>query len=78
MWSFQVYKQKRNPVFMHYIFKIKDLSYQLRDNHTIYQPKFKGITYIKHTFAYYGSHIWNALPYQIKERTDIISFKGFS
>ncbi len=36
---------KLNPVFMHDIFKTKDLSYQLRDNHTIYQPKFKGITY---------------------------------
>ncbi len=36
---------KFNPVFMHEIFKTKDLSYQLRDNHTVYQPKFKGITY---------------------------------
>ncbi len=42
---------KLNHVFMHDIFKTKDLSYQLRDNHTVYQPKFKGITYSKHTFA---------------------------
>ncbi len=36
---------KLNTVFMHDIFKTKDLSYQLRDIHTVYQPKFKGITY---------------------------------
>ncbi len=59
---------------MHDIFKTKDLSYQVRDNHTVYLPKFKGITYGKHTFAYYESHIWNALPNQVKESTD---FKGF-
>ncbi len=46
---------KLNPIFMHDIFKTKDLSYQLRVNHTVYQPKFKGITYGTHTFAYYGS-----------------------
>ncbi len=62
---------------MHDIFKTKDLSYQLRDNHTVHLPKFKGITYIKHTFAYYVSrHIWNALPNQVKESNDIINFKS--
>ncbi len=61
---------------MHDIFKTKDLSYQLRDNHTVYQPKFEGITYGKHTFAYYGSHIWNALPNQVKKSNGIISFKS--
>ncbi len=66
---------KLNPIFMHNIFKTKDLSYQLRDNHTVYQPKFKDITYVRHIFAYHGSQIWNTLPNQVKESTDIISFK---
>ncbi len=61
---------------MNDIFKTKDLSYQLRDNHTVYQPKCKGITYGKHTFAYHGSHIWNALPNQVKESTDLKCFKS--
>ena len=61
---------------MHDIFKTKDLSYQLRDSHSVFQPKFKGMTYGKHTFAYYGSHIWNALPNQVKECTDLVSFKS--
>ncbi len=62
---------------MHDIFKTKDLSYQLRDNYTVYQPKFKGITYGKHRFADYGSHIWNALPNQVKESTDLKVSKVF-
>ncbi len=61
---------------MNNIFKTKDLSYQPRDNHTVYKLKFKCITYGKRTFAYYGSHIWDALPNQVKESTDIISFKS--
>ncbi len=61
---------------MHDILKTKGLSYQLRDKHTVYQPKFKGITYGKHTFAYYRSHIWNALPNQAKESTDLKGFKS--
>ncbi len=61
---------------MHDIFKTKDLSYQLRGNHTVDQPKFKGITYGKHTFVYYGSHIWNALLNQVQESTDLKGFKS--
>ncbi len=60
---------------MYNIFKTRDLSYQLRENHTVYQPKFKGITYGKHTFAYHGSHIWNPLPNQVKESTNLKRFK---
>jgi hypothetical protein len=60
---------------MHDIFKTKDLPYQLRDSHTVFQPKFEGITYGKQTFMYYGSHIWNSLPNQVKECTDIQGFK---
>ncbi len=60
---------------MHDSFKTKDLSYQLRDNHTVFQTTFKGSIYGKHTFAYYGSCIW--MPCQVKICTDIISFKRF-
>ncbi len=62
--------------FMDAILKTKDISYQLRDNHTIYQPKFKGTTYGKYTFAYYGSHIWNALPNPVRESAEITCCKS--
>ncbi len=52
---------KLNHVFVNNIVKTKDFSYQLRDNHTVYEPNFKGITYGKH---------------QVKESTDYKGFKS--
>ena len=43
----------------------KDLSYELKDSHTIVQPKIKGMTYGKHTFAYYGTYFCNDLPINV-------------
>ncbi len=65
-----------NPVFMKESFKQKDISYKLRDENVLSQPKFNKITYGKNTFKYYGSHIWNLLPNDIKLCTDIDGFKS--
>ncbi len=59
---------------MHVIFKTKDLFYQLRDKHIVSLTKFEDITDGKYTNAHYGSHIWNALPNQVKECINIVSF----
>jgi hypothetical protein len=64
-----------NPIFMSEMFTVKDISYDLRDSNILFQPKFKKITYGKNTFKYYGSHIWNLLPNDVKTCTDINSFK---
>ncbi len=50
------------------------MKYSLRDSNIIYLPKFEKATYGKNTFKYYGSHIWNLLPNEIKETADILSF----
>ncbi len=42
----------------------------------IYQPKFEKVTYGKNSFKYYGAHIWNLLPNEIKDTADILSFKS--
>ncbi len=65
-----------NPNFMKEMFNIKELKYSLRDSNIIYQPKFEKVTYSKNTFKYYGVHIWNLLPNEIKETGDILSFKS--
>ncbi len=57
------------------MFIIKELKYFLWDSNIIYQSKFKNVTYGKNTFKYYGSHIWNSLPNEIKETADISSFE---
>ncbi len=31
--------------------------------------------YAKNTFTYYGTHIWNLVPNEIKESADILYFK---
>ncbi len=64
---------KLNTVFMHDIFTTK---YQLINRYPVFQLNFEDITYGKQTFAYYRSQMWNALPNQIKEYMDIISFKS--
>jgi hypothetical protein len=65
-----------NPSFMNEMFEMKNLTYDLRDSNILFQPKFKKITYGKNTFKYYGAHIWNVLPNNIKTCTDIVKFKS--
>ncbi len=65
-----------NPNFTKEMFNIKELKYSLRDSNIIYQPKFEKVTYGKNTFKYYGAHIWNLLPNEIKEIADILFFKS--
>ena len=64
-----------NPAFMKDIFQQKDISYGLRDEVILNQPKFHKLSYGRNTFKYYGSHIWNLLPNEAKLSTNIESFK---
>ncbi len=64
-----------NPNFMNKIFQVKDIIYDLRDSNMLCQPKVNKITYGKKTFSYYGTHIWNSLPNNIKESTSLDNFK---
>ncbi len=61
---------------MHEIFQIKETPYDLRNTKILTQPKFEKISYGKNTFKYYGSHIWNLLPNNMKECTTIEAFKS--
>ncbi len=60
---------------MNKMFQEKDITYDLRDSNILCQPKFNKITFDKNTFSYYGTHIWNTLPYNIKESTSLDNFK---
>ncbi len=55
-----------NPIFMKEMFHVKETSYNLRDSSLMYLPSFNKIMYEKNTFKYYGSHLWNLLPTDIK------------
>ncbi len=58
-----------NPSFMKEIFKRKENMYGLRDEHKLVHPSAITVTYGIKSFSYYGSHIWNLLPTNIKRGT---------
>ncbi len=60
---------------MNKMFQVKDITYDLRVSNIACQPKFNKITYGNKTFSYYGTHIWNSLPNNIKESTSLDNFK---
>ncbi len=64
-----------NPNFMNKMLQVKGITYNLRDSNILVQPKFNKITYGKKTFSYYGKHIWNSLPNNIKQCTSLDNFK---
>ena len=65
-----------NPKFMKEMFQTKETPYELRDTNILVPPKFDKITYGRNTFQYYGSHIWNLLPNDVKQCTTQESFKS--
>ncbi len=65
-----------NPNFMNKMFQLKDITYVLRDSNILCQLQFNKITYSKRTFSYYGTHIWNTLPNNIKRCTMLKAWEG--
>ena len=64
MFALEVFKCSYdfNPSFMWSTFNIKNVPYDLRDNKILTLPNFKGISYGKKSFKYYGAHVWNHIP----------------
>ncbi len=59
---------------MNQIFEARTISYYLRN--VLFQPKWQKVTYGKHTFKNYESHIWYLLTNEIKSCTEINKFKS--
>ncbi len=64
-----------NHSFMKEMFNVKETSYNIRDSSLMYLPSFNKLMYGKNTFKYYGSHLWNLLPTDIKKCMDLNTFK---
>jgi len=64
-----------NPTFMSNTFDVKNVSYEMRDNHKLVLPHFNTIKYGKKSFKYYGAHLYNLMPVYMKANTDLQSFK---
>ncbi len=65
-----------NPNFMNEMFQVKDITYDLRNSNILCQLNFSKITYGKQTFSYYGTHIWNSLPNNIRQCISLDNFKA--
>ena len=75
--AIEVFKcvHKLNPTVLNELFIVKETERTLRDPLILHVPKFNKIQYGKKTFSYYGSHLWNILPNDIKRTLDINAFK---
>ena len=61
--------------FMKEMITIKENTFGLRDECKVIMPKFNKIRYGRNTFSYYGSHLWNLLPNELKRNVDLKRFK---
>ena len=73
MFALEVFKclYDFNPSFMSSTFNIKNVPHDFRDNKILTLPNFKGISYGKYSFKYYGAHVWNHIPAEIKATNNI-------
>ena len=56
-----------NHMYLNNLFCKQDIKYDLTDKTLLEQPKFSTKTYGYRSFKYYGSKLWNALPFWNKE-----------
>jgi len=73
----QVYKSTNSlgPKYLHDMFEIKTVNYNLRNTCNLKQPKFNTVKYGKLSFRYEGPALWNILDNQIKESESLNIFK---
>ena len=64
-----------NPMYLNNLFCKQEIKYDLRDTTLLEQPKFSTKTYGYRSFKYYGSKLWNALPFEIKNTENHDEFK---
>jgi hypothetical protein len=77
LFAIEVYKSINgyNPVFMTSMFSIKRVQYDFRDNFKLTVPHFNNVTHGQRSFRYYGAHVWNDVPAEIKAAENIGVFK---
>ena len=64
-----------NPMYLNNLFCKQKIKYDLRDKTLLEQPKFSTKTYGYRSFKYYGSKLWNDLPFEIKNTENYDEFK---
>ena len=57
------------------LFSKSSIPYPLRDNNKLIQQKMRTTTFGIKSFSYYGAHLWNSLPVDIKNAVTLGNFK---
>ena len=64
------------PNYLSDLFVKTDNPYDTRDKHKLIQPLKRTTTYGLLSFQYYGAHVWNMLPINIKAAHSLHEFKS--
>ena len=67
---------KNNPQFMWNIWEKKPTHHNLRDQNLVKIPKPKAETFGFRSLSFRGAMLWNSLPSEIKDSTNITIFKN--
>ena len=65
------------PDYLSELFVKADNHYDTRDKCKLIQPLKRTTTYGLRSFQYYGAHVWNMLPIDIKAAQSLYEFKSF-
>ena len=61
----EIHKILNDPEYLS-LFSKASIPYSLRDNNILIQQKMRTTTFGIKSFSYYGAHLWNSLPIDIK------------
>jgi hypothetical protein len=77
MIAVEVYKilNDLSPDYMNTMFVRSTNPYNLRDNNRVVQPRTQSMKYGIKSFRYFGSHLWNSMPLEIKSAISLHNFK---
>ena len=64
-----------DPKYLSALFSKASTPYNLRDDNKLIQPLKRTTTYEIKSLAYYGTHLWNTLPHDIKGALTLNNFK---
>ena len=72
--SCAIFKWYMSPEYLS-LFSKSSIPYSLRDNNKLIQQKMRTTTFGIKSFSYYGAHLWNSLPVDIKNAVTLGNFK---
>ena len=72
----EIYKilNDKSPEYLS-LFSKASIPYSLRDNNKLIQQKMRTTNFGIKSFSYYGAHLWNSLPIDIKSAVTLTNFK---